>query len=359
MIIFGHLAAKRAELSPGTKITFWRWEVIIPLAFFALIFGMRYGVGVDHTNYLNNYLTGDSNERFELGFSWLTILFSDNNIHFAIYFTVLAFLQVFFFFYAFRNERFLFPYLAFILIAGGYYLDWMNAIRQDLAACIFIYAIQYIDQKKLFKYLIWLAIASLVHKSVIILAVLYPLLRSGHDFLKNIKIQLIILAAALVIHYSGFKIESLLSSSIDFFAGLFQYSSYTIDEIDSMVSVSDTGIGFLAAIIIDILIILYSSKLKVYFNSKRFVIIYILYFIGTISQIIFAGTVVLLRPFRYFSFFKMILAAYLLYFLFKESKIYYNRMVLIVLIIIFLSLLGATIYRGDTNTAKFLFFWQI
>jgi hypothetical protein len=359
MILSGALAAKRALLYSKLNISFYKWEVLFPLLCFALVFGMRYGVGDDHLNYLNNYITGEGWDSYELGFRWITNLFAENNFHYTDYFGTLAFLQVFFFFYAFKDERYLFPYLAFLLFAGGYFLAWMNGIRQDLAACIFIYSIKFIDQKKVWKYLLWCTIAFLFHKSEIILVLIYPLFKNGRDYFRSIPLQLIILSVVLGIYYSDFRIENFFSSQIELFASWLQYENYTMDRITNMTTEVNTGIGFLLAVIIDIVIILYGNILKEYFNSKRFVIIYNLFFVGTITRIIFVGSGILLRPFRYFIYFELIAAGYLIYYLFKHAKPSFNQIVFFLIIGIYLLLFAATLYRGETNTAKFLFFWQV
>jgi hypothetical protein len=357
MILFGFLAAKKVSFYPGQNISFCKWEVLLPLVCFALVFGMRYGVGMDHLHYLDNYFTGEV-DRYEWGFKWITNFFAKNNFHYTVYFGFLAFLQVFFFFYAFKDERYLFPYLVFILFTGGYYIAWMNVIRQDLAACIFIYSIKYIDQKKFLKYLLWCTIAFLFHKSAVILIALYPLLKNGRDYFRSIPMQLLVLFAALAIYYSDFIVENVISSQIEIFASWLRYG-YTMDRIDNMVTSANTGIGFLLLAIIYIIIILYSNKMKNYFNSKRFVIIYTLFFLGTIVHIIFAESIILSRPLRYFIYFELIVASYFIYYLFKNAKLSINQIILFLVVAIYLLLFGALLYRGETNTAKFLFFWQI
>lgn len=357
MILFGALAAKRVSLKPGPQITFFKWEVLVPLLCFGLVFGMRYGVGTDHLTYLNNYLTGENTDRYELFFKWVTLFLSENNFHFATYFGLWAFLQVFFLFYAFKEERHLFPYLAFLLFAGGYFLPLMNGIRQDLAACIFIYSIRFIDEKKLWKYLLWCTIAFLFHKSAVILFMAYPFLRNGRDFFKSIPLQLIILLVSLTFYYSDIQIEKYISFIIKPFAAWFNYS-YSLERISHLVTEINTGIGFLLALLIDILIIISSKKLKIYFNSKRFFTIYNLYFIGVITRLLFGGSTVLLRPFRYFIYFKLIITAYFIYYLFKNAKLSLNQILFFLVLMIYLLLFGATLYNGDTNTAKFIFFWQ-
>src|SRR5690554_7517240 len=60
MILFVVYTARRNGYISSSgllvKRSFWRFEVIFPLILFAIIFGMRYDVGVDHLGYLEGYL---------------------------------------------------------------------------------------------------------------------------------------------------------------------------------------------------------------------------------------------------------------------------------------------------------------
>jgi len=354
---FGMITAKFA--APNRQdLSFYRWEVIIPMIYFSLIFGMRYGVGVDHLSYLNTYLNGEGKDRFEPGFRWLMSLFQNNGIHFSWFFGTVAFLQIFFFLLAFKSERFLFPFLGFVLIAGGYFLGWMNAIRQDLAACIFIYALKYIESKKWWLYLFWCTIAFLFHKSAVILIPLYPLLKNSRDFFKSISFQIIIIAFSLIIYFLNVPLEKIIFPKIETIISWLGYSTYTPERSETMVIKMNTGIGFLLATFINVIIVLYSNKLKKFYNSNRFIIIYNLYFVGTLAQLLFVESVIFARPFRYFNCFGLVLSSYLLYYLYKKSKTPINIIIFFAFLWIYILLLSATIYRGDTNTARFIFFWQ-
>ncbi len=359
MIFMGSLASKRASMYSNIDVTFYTWEVILSLILFSIVFGMRFGVGVDHLSYLNTYMTGENVERYEWAFRQITLLFTNHKLHYTIYFSILAFIQVFFFFLAFKDERFLFPALTFILFTGGYFLAWMNGIRQDIAACIFIYSIKYISRKDIGRYILWCSLAILFHKSAVLLILFYPLFVSGKDYLKNSTLQFFLLMIALSIYYSGFKIEEYFGTQIIFIADQLNYQGYLEEGFNHKAAETFTGIGFILILVVDIIIIFFNSKLKEYFNSKRFIIIYNLYFLGIITRISFSGSLLLLRPFRYLSYFKLIIVSYLLYYLFKNAKNSYYQIFFLLIILIYIGIFSAMIYRGDINTAKFLFFWQV
>ena len=328
MILFAVYASKRNGYISSSgllvKRSFWRFEVIFPLILFAIIFGMRYDVGVDHLGYLHGYL-----DKIHVGKNEpLFFLFAEIgwrlNWHYVLYFGVIAFTQVLFFFYAFKNERYIYPFLVFFLFTNGEWVFWMNGIRQALAMCIWIFSIKYIEEKKLWKYLIWCVVATLIHKSAIVLIVFYPILRNGRDYFKSIQIQIILLASAFVLK----ELFSVLLSSIEPIINTYtkilgseMYESYDIEGL--MESFSDregTGLAYLFKILLNLCIILYSSKIKQFYNSKRFNIIYFFYFIGLITLYMFPPNAIeITRPFQYFYIFQSIMYAYFLFYLYKTK----------------------------------------
>src|SRR5690554_4193783 len=94
-----------------------------------------------------------------------------NNVHFSIYFGFLAFLQLFFIYRAFKDQRYLYPFLGIVILFGPEFLSWMNGIRQMLAATMFVFAIQFIQKRQLWKYVGTIVLASLFHTSAIVLLV--------------------------------------------------------------------------------------------------------------------------------------------------------------------------------------------
>lgn len=351
MIIFGVITSQNASkyaTTYGSTInqpSFSRFETIFPLVIFAIVFGMRYDVGVDHLSYLENYIWQIDNPKFELIFSWITKICRSLNFHYSIYFAILAFIQVFFFFYAFKDERYLFPFLVLFLFANGEWLNWMNIIRQSIAMCIWIYSIKFIEKKKFWLYLFWCIIAFFFHRSAIILIIFYPILRNGKDYFKSIPLQLLLLAAAFAIKNIFFDIILKFSSIVDFYISLlgtniYEYG-YNIDRLlESFGEQKGTGVAYIFKIIVNVIIILYSTKLKKFFNSKRFNIIYFFYFFGLITLYMFPiGAISFTRPFRYFYIFQTIMLAYFAYYLSHSNiKVINNKILAYILIVCYLGI---------------------
>lgn len=352
--------------SPKTK--FWYPEVIFMILFFSVMFGMRYKVGTDHLAYLHIYIStniyGDSDLfRFEPLFRIITTICSNFNTHPIIYFSIWAFIQITFFLLAFKNELYLFPSLIFFLFFNGEFMFWMNGIRQALAMCIWLYSIRYIYTKKLWHYLFWGIIAFLFHKSAIILVVFYPILKNGRDYFKSIPLQLVLFVLAIVIRnvFDTFilQFESVVTQFQNLISGYESYSmDKMLDELDN--DVGGSGLAFLFKSVVWIVIILYSKRLKSFYCSNKFNVIYFLFFIGVLAEYaIPSGAIVFYRPFRYFFIFKTVILAYFLYYLFRDNKLKYNKLLAYILIISFVGIFYLNqITLPEDNSAWFKFYFQ-
>lgn len=344
------------------KTKFWYPEVIFMILFFSLMFGMRFNVGTDHLTYLLGYISGESAEnlRFEPLFRYITAVCYNWEIHPIIYFAILAFIQITFFLLAFKNELYLFPLLIFSLFFNGEFMFWMNGTRQALAMCIWLYSINYIYKKKLWHYLLCGIIASLFHKSAIVLVVFYPIFRNGKDYFRSILLQIILLILAIIIRYSFKEFIIQFESIITQFQNLLSYESYSIEnmigELDR--KVGGSGLAFLFKTMVWIVIILYSKRLKSFYNNKKFNITYSIFFMGILADYaIPPGAIVLYRPFRYLMIFKTVMLAYFIYYLFKEKSIKYNKLLGLFLILSFIGIFYLNqMTQPIDNTSWFKFY---
>lgn len=343
---------------------FWIFEIVFPILIFSLIFGMRYDVGTDHLSYLDYYLSKFENSKFEYLFSLITKISWKLNLHFVFYFTFLAFLSITFFFLAFRKELYLFPILIFFLFMNGNILFWMNGIRQSIAMCIWIYSLNYIADRKLLKYILFGIVAFLFHRSAIILFVLYPILVNGRDYFKNIPLQLTLLASAFTLKEFFYDNILKLSLAIDFYISLLgaemYENNYNIDGLlISFREDTGTGLAYLWRIFINVVIIIYSLKLKKYYNSRWFNIVYFLFFIGLITSYIFPnGLIAFTRPFAYFYIFNSIMFAYFTYYLYKHKSIINDLLYYFIIISIISIFIFNQFISGIYTQSLFKFYFQ-
>lgn len=348
-----------------TERSFWRFDTIAPLVLFAIVFGMRYDVGVDHVGYIEGYLWREYVGKNEP----LFFLFSDIgwffNLHYVVYFAMLAFVQVFFFFYAFKDHRYIYPLLIFFIFTTGSIFFWMNGIRQAMAMCVWIFTLRYIEQKKWKPYIIWGITAVLLHKSAIILFIFYPILRNGKDYFKSIPLQLVLFASAFIIKEVFFDIIIRFESVVNFYISLLgeetYQRSYNIERLmDSFVEAGGTGLAYLFNIGVNLIVILYSTKLKQFYNSKWFNIMYFFFFIGLLTMYMFPiGAVSFTRPFRYFYIFQPILYAYFGCFFYKKRGDGRKLILLLLLIIGFSGIFILSQYTATEDShSLFQFYFQ-
>lgn len=296
---------------------------------FALVSGMRYDVGTDYLSYLTDYLNGKEAyfSDHEFLFSSITRIFYDFEVHPLFYFAFWACLQFFLFFYALKDYRFVYPLLIYFLFTNITYLSWMNGIRQDIAACIWIYSLQYVFNKKLLKYLICCFIATLFHRSAVILVIIYPLL-INIKWLPSIPYQLLAFAGAYIIRISIGSFITELNTVMTVFSDALVgdkgiYDHYNMSETMYMVNNFKGGsnLGLIAKAVVYASIIISSEKMKNFYNSKYLNMLYVLFFISVITTYITpSGAIYLERPFRYLSnFLPTIFLAFYVYYLYNSK----------------------------------------
>jgi len=368
LVWLGIISAKRERiyLAEKKKLYFWVWDIVLALLIFALVSGIRWQVGVDHLNYLEGYNDVKLDSEFlggeiEIGFRLITELFAKLNIHFVFYFAFWAFLQIFFIYRSFKDERYLLPYLGLLIIFGGEYLSWMNGIRQMLAATIFVFSIQFINQKKIILYIITILFASLFHKSAVFLLIFYFF--SSKNIFKNRYLNIGLLLFAVIIGKSPTFVRSL-----DFFLEIFEFTGHdryaeAFEKIQFYTRETKFGPRPIIRILINIIIIWHATNLKKVFSNTNFLIYFNLNFLGILLHSLLINTNhVYLRPISYLTIFLPITIAYLLYYLKKQTPSKgVSIKFLMILLVSSLSLVLAIIAdygAGTMDWSNFKFFWD-
>jgi len=155
------------------KLVFWYISEFILI----IVAAIRYDVGQDYmytyVPLFNGILYGNINENVEIGFlliNKIVQLFTSDYVGIFIVCSVIFFHYI----YKAIREQSVMPTLSiFLLIGTTYYFVFLNTMRQMLVVAIFLYAIKFIKERKLFKYLIYMLIATTIHTSAIVLLPLY------------------------------------------------------------------------------------------------------------------------------------------------------------------------------------------
>lgn len=330
---------------------------------FSFVSGIRWNVGVDHLSYLNNYLSLQNGGHFlfdkEIGFEYITRLFAESGLHFSYYFGFLAFLQIFFIYYAFKDHRYLYPFLGIIILFGPEYLNWMNGIRQMLAATMFVYSIQFIQKRQLWKYVATIILASLLHTSAIVLLIFYIIPQK--DYFKNKVFTLLLIILSLYLGMNNTWIGNLnnLGTYLDFLG--YEKISNRLDFLIEEEQIRVFGPRRIVLILITLITIWFQPKLKVYFKNTYFLTYYNLMILGFLLFNLLGNTHhIFIRPLAYLIIFSIPTTAYLLVYLRKNIK--YNLMTFCFAIILTLSYLPLTLVadfgKNKMDFSNYKFYWD-
>lgn len=330
MILFANRVAKQSSTiqivnGNGKELPFFRFNIIFPFVLFSFVFGMRWNVGYDHIPYLFAYIFDDT-ERFEWGFRSITGLFQYFNVHYVFYFAFWAFLQICFFFLGFKYEYYLFPFLTLFIFTQSEVGFWMNGIRQSIAMCIILFSVKFIDEKKPLYYVLFSILAICFHRSAIVIVVfLYPLFVRGSNIFKSIILQYVLLGVAFVGHFVFNDYVPRFDSFLDVFNTMLGIAGsevdYSMDQLSEIETNGKIGFVYIIRLIEVILIVACSKKMHLFYNTRRFNILYNLFFIGVFLNYLAPGNINNIdRLFRYFYIFRPVMLAYWAYYLYKTLK---------------------------------------
>ena len=138
---------------------------------------LRFDIGNDYRQY-----TQTAHEAFvggyvvtEVGFNWLVkIIYTVfGGEYYEIVFAVFAFVTLIFFLKAFYEQSVDFSFSYFLFMMFGLYFQTYNTVRYYLALAIVLYAMRYVFQKDWIKFVFWILLASLFHKSVLLTIPVY------------------------------------------------------------------------------------------------------------------------------------------------------------------------------------------
>lgn len=243
-----------------------------------VISGLRFNVGTDYRAYAQMFIelvNGTANDIWlnkEIGYLWLVDIVNFFGGNYQLVFFLMSVSITTFFYkglvYFFKgNQTYLL--LSTLLFIPIFYFLSMNIIRQALVAAIFLYSIKFIIQKNFFKYLFVILIATMFHKSAIILFPLYWLLNMRYS--NNILLFYFLFGISLVIaNPIEIMIDMLYSSKI-FYISYLRSDDYNIQS--SLFSISITYLSTLLTLSLLLLLNRENKKENILFNSMIFFVL--------------------------------------------------------------------------------------
>ena len=337
----------------------------LSIIIFSLVFGVRYNVGIDQLAYIEMYQAyrmANIIPDTEAGFFQIIKFFADLGCHYSVFFTFLAFLQMSLIFISIKDypKQHSFIIITFFLLTT--FLNFMNGIRQEIAFCFWALAVYFMSQKKFIPYVISILLGTSCHLSAIILLPFYFIYSIKDSFFNNVKLQIVLLALA-IIAYNTFNMVSLIFDNVIQVASLMGYYGYfgmvSEGNTDFIEPSRNIGLGYYIILLLNIIIVLYSKKVKSYYNNRQYNILYDLYYFGVLFLYLANGSIALQRINYYFYNFNFIVGAFTLYYLYKEKNIKHTLVLCLMLLCYFLIFSAIVIYRGGESCAIYNTIWNI
>jgi hypothetical protein len=301
---------------------------ILAILIFGFFYGVRYNVGVDNLMYIDIYehlengilLRRDS---LEAGYQLIQEIFTGVGLHYSFFIGFWGMLQIGLIYYAMRKNRNILPLVALFIVLGPTWLRWANIMRQAVVECAFVLFIEYIVDKKVWKYIIGVLLCTLIHKSAILLLPFYFILQKPF-FPKKASQAVICVLICTVIGMTPAWIKS-----ISFIEGVLQfleYDAYT-NNIDAIMENTDnfrawgpSRAGLWSLYLITVW--LYPTLRKRFKFNKRFDIYYECFFFGTcLYELVVNTEQIFVRPVSYFQSFSVVVVPICLYYCWKSKRI--------------------------------------
>lgn len=350
MMAFAGLAARSERFR-------WLYVTICCLCF-GVVMGIRMNVGVDFPMYYKGYQlvqlesTHQLFEHWEPAFRYLLLICGSQFIHYSIPFGIIAFLQVFLVFYGLRKFPNIWVYIPLTLFLAGYFIPYNNIMRHMVAFSVFVCAIPWLAERKYWQYIGIILIAACFHKSAFVLMLIPPVYIWCKQIFTRVWVQLA---------WIGF---GLIMMNIDYVQNIFQllsvgmtmlgYGFYTHTSFAEFNEETKLGIGFLAMLCANLIIVWYSRRMKEYYESRTVNIMYDLFFLGVIIHLAFLRMFLLQRLNYYFICFEFIIAAFMLNFFVKKK----NWLAFGSLILLYLALFYAKLNVKDDGSVLYHTFFE-
>ncbi len=243
----------------------------------ALISALRYNVGRDYRAYARSFrqIVAGAKTETEWLFYALNKAISFICKDYASIFVVTAVLCTLFILVQIFRDSPLPVQSVFFYVAAGYYFVSMNAVRQMLGCAILLCSLHAVFERKLFRFLVMVIIASGFHKSCLLFIVVY--------FLDVWRVKKEVFLASTIVIY---LFSDVIGQAMSFIVAESEYSDY-------LGSVFETGKQGMVTLVMNASIMLFSY---VFFDEKNHK--YYLYFVLQVIALwmaILTGKVVLIN----------------------------------------------------------------
>lgn len=340
--------------------------------FFALICGIRWNVGVDSVTYMQVFEQGKIREdSVEHLWDILVLGVQKLNLHYTIGMAVTAFVQIFFTTKIASQYRYILVFLPIALFGGEYYVaGYCNAVRQMMAASIFVFSTQFILKKKMLHYLICIFAATQIHHSSQILYALYLLAYIRPEKISFSNKRIICTTIFITCFVLGLTPQfqayaQYFSAFVDFFGDSYEYVDRYIQEqiVAGDNEARKFGPMMLSYFLSALSIVWFGPELKKeYKNMIPYFDLWWLFAYIYICGFFLLGNIgfMFLRPLMYFMPFQLLMTSLLLYyFYFKNQKTYFWALTSIIWVAICWNIMKSVGTNWESVTYKMFMFHDL
>lgn len=310
-----------------SKIVFWL-SIIMPL----LVAANRYGIGTDYFNYMDMYnsITSDNNimksiinyRSIEPGWIILNYMVKYIFDDYKYVFIISSFFTLFFSFKAIYNFKDKINLgLSMFIFMCTLYLTSFNIIRQSLAVAIVFFGYKYIEEKKVFKYLLFMCLAICFHYSALVFLPMYWFL--DKKITNTTRIKKYILYAAFIVFIMYFN--TLINSVANMSENLSRYSEY--NSTDNIKIAFSNIINKLPILIIIFLNIKNLRKMKSFISESVS-----LYYLAVLLTVLAPQSTTLGRICMYFQMSQIIILPAIVK---NQKKTGYKNLIIVLIILYF------------------------
>lgn len=339
------------------------------VVFFAIVSGVRFGVGSDFYPYAWQFdkgmlQTNLDNRSSEFLWVYFVQYFNRLDLHYTIGMGLVGFIQFLFIYNAIKRWKNMLIYLPFVLFGGWFILSIWGGMRQMIVVCAFVYMSRWIFERKCIHYFSSILILHYIHNSALLLIPLY-FIPANFTLSSKRNFCLLLFAACFILgQMPQFQ------NAIDFltsFANVAGYDDY-VGQIHAKLSGQDVetrafGPTMLSYLLLCFSVIFYSPQLKERFSFSipTFELWYCFSYIFSCGFFLFCNVShIFLRPVSYFMMFLMLMITLLVIY-FKENLEFYVNHYYVLLILNWIGLIW-TLYRmSQTSTFDYIsykFFWN-
>lgn len=355
----------------GKELPFFGcWEIIVSVLFFAAVAGARFKTGYDHLAYLCQYIyvrdfDGFRRTDYEIGFQFITRLFAMVKAHEFFYFAFWGGLQIGLFYYAFRKKKPLLMWIPIVIMLGGFFVNWMNTIRQVVVECAMVAMIPMCTTIKRTLVCSAIALALLtIHFTAFLVPLFLGLMWLMRDKELSRRTMYIIYGVCVVLGVYPIWLTAF-GSLVNLLQGT-DYQKY-IPLVNDMISngyrFTPWGPNHTLVVLSQLLLVWFYPQVRKHFEGDDSLHSFFnLSFVGMcLSNLLINTSHFVLRPIEYLTLCQIVVIAYTLKFLFDTKRyVWLGALALCTLTITYIAVVKAVLVPTEINT-PFLYnfiFWH-